>query len=136
NPMAVDKQGVANLVAAAQAAGVERMLLISSIGATRPEHPLNRFGRVLDAKLAGEETLRASKLMYTIIRPGGLIDESGGQPLRLDQGDTISGRISRADVARVAVAALLSSAAIGKTFEAIADPSGTDDLVAAFARLD
>ena len=135
NPMVVDNQGVANLVAAAQSAAVGRMLLISSIGATRPEHPLNRFGRVLDAKLAGEEALRASGLAYTIIRPGGLVDDPGGQPLRLAQGDTISGRISRADVARVAVAALLSPAAAGKTFELIAEPSGTTDFDVAFAAL-
>jgi uncharacterized protein YbjT (DUF2867 family) len=135
DPMAVDYRGVANLTAAARAAGVEQMVLISTIAATRPEHPLNRFGRVLDAKLAGENALRDSGVPFTVIRPGGLRDGPGGQPLRFAQGDTISGLIDRADVARVAVEALLRPAARGKTFEVIADPDGSRDFDALFAGL-
>ncbi len=134
-PQAVDHRGVAHLAQAALDAGVGRFVLISSIAVTRPDHPLNRMGRVLDAKLAGENALRASGLAYTIIRPGGLTDDPGGEPVRFEQGDTMSGRISRADVAAVAVAALTSPAAIGTTFEIIADQTGTHDWSAAFAAL-
>lgn len=56
---------------------------------------------------AGEEVLRKSGLPYTVVRPGGLTDDPAGQAqLAVAQGDKSSGRVARADVAAVAVAAL------------------------------
>ena len=77
SPEKVDYEGVRNLVMAARNASVGRFILVSSLGVTHPEHPLNNFGRVLDWKLKGENVLRTSGLNYTIIRPGGLTDEFG-----------------------------------------------------------
>lgn len=122
-PEKVDYEGVRNLATAARAAGVLRFVLVSSIAVTRPDHPLNQFGRVLDWKLKGENALRESGLEYTIIRPGGLTDEPAGKTaLKFDQGDRISGQVSRADVARVCIAALENPAARNVTFEMIALP--------------
>lgn len=137
SPEKVDYEGVRNLILAARNAGVSRFILISSIGVTHPEHPLNSFGRVLDWKLKGEEVLRTSGLNYTIIRPGGLTDESGGKTgLRIGQGDTISGgRISRSDAAAVCLAALDDISTFHTTFEIVADenaaPGNLHDLFAA-----
>ncbi len=122
SPEKVDYEGVRNLVLAAHAAKVERFLLISSIAVTHPEHPLNNFGRVLDWKLKGEDALRTSELVYTIIRPGGLTDDPGGLTgFKIGQGDTISGgRISRSDVAAICFAALDERASYHTTFEVVA----------------
>jgi uncharacterized protein YbjT (DUF2867 family) len=120
DPQAVDYEGVRNLVNAAKGAGVQHFLLVSSLGVTQENHPLNNFGRVLEWKKKGEDALRASGLDYTIIRPGGLTDEPGGQrALKLDQGDKISGRVSRADVADISLQALTHPNARNVTFELI-----------------
>lgn len=122
-PEQVDYEGVQNLVLAALNAGVERFILVSSLAVTHPEHPLNQYGRILDWKLKGEDVLRSSGLVYTIIRPGGLTDEPGGAALTFDQGDRLSGRVSRADVAETIMQALTHDHASNVTFEVISDDS-------------
>ncbi|XAR49772.1 hypothetical protein NMG60_11003905 [Bertholletia excelsa] len=86
-----------------------------------------RREQVLKAKKAGEDSLRRSGLGYTIIRPGPLKEEPGGQrALIFDQGNRISQGISCADVADICVKALHDSTARNKSFdvcyEYIAEP--------------
>jgi uncharacterized protein YbjT (DUF2867 family) len=119
-PRRVDYEGVVNLVQAAQRTGVRRFILISSIAVTHPEHPLNRFGKILDCKLKGEDVLRQSGLDYTIIRPGGLTDKPGGSnALIFGQGDQITGMLSRDDLAEICLQALQHPHLSRVTFEAI-----------------
>lgn len=122
SPEKIDYQGVRHLVLAARNAGVGRFILVSALGATHPEHPLNNFGRRLDWKLKGEDVLRTSGLLYTIVRPGTLTDDPGGvRGIRVGQGDRISGgSISRSDVAAVCLAALDDIATYHTTFEIVA----------------
>lgn len=123
-PSAIDRDGVIRLAGAAKAAGVTTFVLISSLGVTHPEHPLNKYGRVLDMKLAGEEAVRKlygeAGFRHTILRPGGLLDGPAFRhELRFDTGDRISGSIARADVAEAAVISLWHPKAANKTFELI-----------------
>jgi uncharacterized protein YbjT (DUF2867 family) len=136
-PEEVDFEGVRNLMWAAQQANVKHFLLISSIAVTHPEHPLNQFGHVLDWKQKGEQALRESGLTYTIVRPGGLNDEPGGsKAIQIEQGDTISGTVSRSDVAEVCVRALSHNSARNATFEVInAEGEPPQDWDALFAAL-
>ncbi|KAL7119371.1 hypothetical protein ACP275_02G059100 [Erythranthe tilingii] len=77
-----------------------------------------RREQVLKAKKAGEDSLRRSGLGYTIIRPGPLVEEPGGQrALIFDQGNRISQGISCADVADICVKALHDSTARNKSFD-------------------
>jgi uncharacterized protein YbjT (DUF2867 family) len=121
-PEQVDYRGVQNLASAAAAAQLGHVVLVSSAGVTRDDHPLNRrFDDVLQWKARGEAALRASGVPWTIIRPGGLTDaDTGAGGVRLVQGDAGTGFIPRADVARIAVAALGEPSARGRTFEAYA----------------
>mgnify|MGYP001187259573 CR=1 FL=1 len=137
-PEFVDFQGIRNLAEAAAAAKLDQLVVVSSAGVTREDHPLNKmFDNVLIWKGRGEEAVRASGVPYTIVRPGGLTDKPGGQSgVRLEQGDKGTGFIPLADVARVCVAALKSPAARNRTFELYSAQSGPDtDWDAAFARL-
>jgi len=123
-PSAIDRDGVIRLATAAKSAGVKTFVLISSLGVTHPEHPLNKYGRVLDMKLAGEDAVRKiygeAGFRHTILRPGGLLDGSAFRhELRFDTGDKISGSISRGDVAEAAVISLWHPKAENKTFELI-----------------
>jgi uncharacterized protein YbjT (DUF2867 family) len=135
-PKRVDFEGVANLVRAAQMQAVEHFVLISSIAVTHPEHPLNRFGKILDWKRKGEQALQQSGLHYTIIRPGGLIDKPGGSTLIFSQGDQILGTLSRADLAEICIQALSASLPCAVTFEVVeAEQKGRPDWTDLFAAL-
>jgi uncharacterized protein YbjT (DUF2867 family) len=123
----VDGRGVVHLIDAAVAAGVETFVLESSIGvgSSKPGMPsvlrlfLTAFG-VVPAKERAEEHLRSSSLAYTIFRPGGLTDDPPtGEVVVGEGGDTVSGRIPRADVARLMIAALSSPDARNRTFEVV-----------------
>jgi len=131
-PVAVDYLGVYNTAKACLEANVPKLAVISAGTVTRPESAgfkaTNFFVKyiygdhIMDAKIAGEKALRdlyagQSNVAYTVIRPGGLSDKPSAGPskLHLSQGDIYSAEISREDVARVTVAALLKGKATDNT---------------------
>ena len=129
SPQKVDYAGVKALAEAAKAAGVSQFILVSSMGVTHPEHQLNAMlDNILEWKLKGEESVRATGINYTIVRPGSLTNEPGGQRgLRIMQGDPINGEgtIARADVASVLVSAIGRQDLYFKTFEVVGDHSSS-----------
>ncbi|CAM9467773.1 unnamed protein product [Choristocarpus tenellus] len=121
----VDFEGVVNTAKACVGLKVPRLIVISrqvsfpdSIG----YKVTNIFGNIMTYKREGEVALEqvyagAPKgIAFTIIRPGGLTD-GPAKGMELNQGDTIGGTISRADLAEVAVEAALSEAAEDTAFE-------------------
>jgi NAD(P)H-binding len=108
-------------------AGTERNAIIGDDSAARqadiPIVQLNPGG-TLNWKYKGEQAVRASGLPYCVVRPTGLISEAEDgedkEPYTVEfaQGDAISGRLSRADVAAVVSAALQRPYAADTTFEA------------------
>jgi uncharacterized protein YbjT (DUF2867 family) len=133
-PEAVHVHGVENVIAAVPPA--THIVLLTQIYITRPE-AFEAVRDVIVARRRGEQVLRAGGRPYTIVRPSWLTDDAGGQQaVRFEQGDTGEGRIPRADVAAVVVAALGSANAIGKTFEIYGEPGAPpSDWDAAFGRL-
>lgn len=127
-PETVDNQGVKHATDVAKAAGARHMILISSVGVTDKDHPMNKaMNNMLLHKWEGEEYLRSSGLPYTIIRPGGLIDTlQGPKGVFFSQGDIVrSGLIRRKDLVPVIVGALGNADAFNKTFEVFGFDSGT-----------
>jgi uncharacterized protein YbjT (DUF2867 family) len=100
-------------------AGVARYVLVSAIGADRPEEWSDAMRPYYEAKAGAEERLMASGLDYTIVRPGGLTDDPGTGRVRLGT-DIERGEIPRDDVAAVIVAVLETPGAVGKAFELVA----------------
>lgn len=107
-----------------------RFVHVGSAGVTRPGRPgldlskqppavrLNKeLGFILTFKLQGEDLIRESGIPYTIVRPCALTEEPAGADLIFDQGDNITGKISREEIAQICVAALESLYACDKTFE-------------------
>ena len=76
----MDYYGQKNQIDAAKEAGVEQIVLVGSMGGTDENHPLNRLGNgnILIWKRKGEQYLMDSGIDYTIIHPGGLVDEPEG----------------------------------------------------------
>ena len=124
---AVDNLGVQHVADAAKAAGVKRVVLISSILTNGPgmgaeDTPgykiTNAFGRVLEAKLVGENYLRATGVPWTIVRPAGLKNDEPRAPLVLADGDIMtSGEISRALVAKVMAYSAFDPSCEGRIIE-------------------
>lgn len=119
----VDGRGVINLVDAASEAGVEHFVFESSLGvgdakAGLPLPARLLIGPILRAKDDSETHLRGSGLTYTILRPGMLTDGApSGEIVVGEGGDSVSGRIVRADVARLMVASPFTPEAENRTFE-------------------
>jgi uncharacterized protein YbjT (DUF2867 family) len=138
-PQKIDYEGQVNLIEAAKEAGIQRVVLISSIGVTQPDNILNTIGngRILEWKLKSEDHLRASGLTYTIVRPGHLEGQTHPpRTLVVGTGDTLQGAVSREEVAAVCVAALRSEAARNKTFELVSVPGpATTDYDALLAQV-
>lgn len=125
----VDRDGAIGLIDAASAAGVDRFVMLSSMGADDPESGPEALRDYLIAKAEADEYLRNSGLDYTIVRPGELTNEPGTGEIRAGEGlDPGDGAIPREDVARTLVAAIDFEPVFGETFEIL---SGEESIEAA-----
>lgn len=130
---AVMHRGVAAVAAIAAREDIP-IVLVSQIYLTRgARHP--DMAERIEARVRGERALRESGAQYTIVRPSWLHNRPANG-VRVEQGDTGEGRISREAVADAVVAALFDPSASGKTFELYDDTdSGKPDWPTLFAAL-
>jgi nucleoside-diphosphate-sugar epimerase len=125
----VDYGGAVKLIAACKRDGIERYVIVSSIGAD-PEAPGDEgFGVYLRAKGRADAELAASGLAYTIVRPGPLTDDPPTGRVTLGP-DVPRGPITRADTAALVAVCLASPASVGKTFVAVNGDTPIDQAVA------
>jgi len=80
----VDRDGAINLIDEAEAEGIERFVMLSSIGADRPEDGPEELARVPPGEGRGRRVPTESDLTYTIVRPGPLTNEDGTGRIRID----------------------------------------------------
>ncbi|MFH8345917.1 SDR family oxidoreductase [Streptomyces sp. NPDC018045] len=129
-------RGAASLFAdAAEAAGVRRFVVVSSMGADRepPEGTDEVFAAYLRAKGAADADVRArTGLDWTILRPGRLTDEPGTGRVRLAE-STGRDEVSRDDVAAVLVALLDEPRTAGRTLELIGGDTPVEEAARAVA---
>jgi uncharacterized protein YbjT (DUF2867 family) len=130
----VDFGAVAKLVDAAKATGVERFVVVSSIGAHDPASGPESMRPYLEAKAAADDVVRASGLLWTIVRPGSLTDDPGTGRVALHTDLGHRGPIPRDDVAAILVAVLDTPETAGLTFEAFAGDQEVELAVRALAR--
>jgi uncharacterized protein YbjT (DUF2867 family) len=141
-PELVDWVGQKNLIDAAKKASKDvHVVLCSSMGGTNPNNSLNALGRVTNAdgtttggdilkwKRKAELYLKDSGLPYTIVHPGGLLNEAGNErELCLGVDDKIPGTtnnsVPREDVANVMIAALEDAKYRGRSFDLVSKPVG------------
>ncbi len=119
-----DEDGNINIAERTAAHGVERFVLVTSIGCGdmapfRSERAIAAFGAAVDAKTRAEEHLRRKLPSATIIRPGGLRSEPATGRGILSDDPQIHGFIHRADVADLIRRALRDRDTEGRTFAAV-----------------
>jgi uncharacterized protein YbjT (DUF2867 family) len=121
----VNVDSVENLVAAGQAAGVQRFIQISCLGAT--EHATSRY---FACKWDAEEAVRKSKFLWTILRPSLIFDQNSSlfrilefwalrSPLIFVVGSGLNRfqPISADDVAACIVKSIYDRDTVGQTYE-------------------
>ncbi|MFC5147281.1 NAD(P)H-binding protein [Streptomyces aureoversilis] len=131
----VDRAAAALFADAAEAAGVRRFLVVSSMGADRepPEGTDPVFAAYLRAKGAADADVRArAALDWTILRPGRLTDDAGTGLVTLGE-STGRGAVTRDDVAAVLAALLDEPGTAGRTLELIGGDTPVANAVKAAA---
>jgi uncharacterized protein YbjT (DUF2867 family) len=124
--LAVDRDGAVRSIAAVEAAGIERYLMLSSMRADPASqgHPISHY---LRAKGIADEHLRRSELAWTIVRPGRLTNEPGTGKVSLTSTLEPGGTIPRDDVAAVMVACLDRPGTVGKAFDLLSGGTPIED---------
>jgi uncharacterized protein YbjT (DUF2867 family) len=128
----VDYGAAVKLIAAAEAAGVDRYLMVSSIGADRPEAGQGPMRAYLQAKADADEAVRASDLAWTIVRPVSLTHDPGTGRVTVAEHLDHRGSVPRDDVAAVLATVLTENLAVRRTFEVA---SGDTPIAEALAAL-
>ncbi|EED93816.1 predicted protein, partial [Thalassiosira pseudonana CCMP1335] len=152
-PELVDWIGQKNLIDAAKKANKDvHVVICSSMGGTNPNNSLNNLGKVtnpdgstsggdiLKWKRKAEVYLMESGLAYTIVHPGGLLNEPGNQrELCLGVDDKIPGTsnnsVPREDVANVMIAALENEGYRGRSFDLVSKPAGEGVITKDYGKL-
>lgn len=135
SPYEVDWLGAKNQIDAAKEVGISQFVFLSSMGGTQPDNFLNTIGRKSDDEKSGnillwkrkaEKYLIESKIPYTIVHPGGLVDKvDDTKQVILGVDDELLSRksrtIAREDVADVCVEALNYESAKYRAFDIISE---------------
>ncbi|WP_370419794.1 NAD(P)H-binding protein [Streptomyces sp. QH1-20] len=131
----VDRAAASLFADAAEAAGVRRYVIVSSMGADRepPEGTDPVFAAYLRAKGAADDDVRSrAGLDWTVLRPGRLTDDPGTGRVTLAE-STGRGEVTRDDVAAVLAALLAEPDTAGRTLELIGGDIPVEQAVKAVA---
>lgn len=113
----MDKGGAIKGVRACQIAGVERYVIVSSMGADDPSQGGESMGAYLQAKHDADEAVMASGLRWTVVRPGHLTDDEGTGKVTLSTDPLPAADVTRQDVAALVAACLGDDDSVGKVLE-------------------
>ncbi len=96
----VDYEGTQRLIAAAKVAGVDHYVFVSTMGLRRHRTLRHPLSVLFYPKLLAEDVVRRSGLDYTIIRPGGLVEnaDSGMRNTREQVADACIAALDRPEV--------------------------------------
>jgi uncharacterized protein YbjT (DUF2867 family) len=116
----VDLGAAVKCVEAAEALGVARFVIVSSIGANDPEGGPEAMRPYLRAKAEADARVTASTLDWTVVRPGGLQDGPGSGLVDVSTTAGRRGSVPREDVALVLAETLQAPNTVRLTFELFA----------------
>jgi uncharacterized protein YbjT (DUF2867 family) len=118
----VDLGAAVKCVEAARELGVDRFVIVSSIGM----QDIERSGSMrpyLEAKRAADDAVKASGLSWTVVKPGSLSNDPGTGKVDIPTTLGHTGPVTRDDVALVLYHVLLADNTIGAEFEVFEGPT-------------
>ena len=111
--LTMDRDGANKLLNAATTTGARRYVMVSGAGVENPPSGDDVFAVYMRAKAEADAAVTASDREWTILRPGGLIDDPGTGSVRIST-DPFSGSVPRDDVAGVLARLVLDSRSVGR----------------------
>ncbi|MFN2747974.1 MULTISPECIES: SDR family oxidoreductase [Bacillus] len=112
----IDLDGAVKTIEAAEKAGIKRFIMVSTLQAHHRENWNEALKPYYVAKHYADRILEDSDLTYTIIRPGGLLNEPGtGKVKAAENLDRVA--IPREDVAKTIAAALTEEHTYRRSFD-------------------
>ncbi|XXM71072.1 SDR family oxidoreductase [Lysinibacillus sphaericus] len=114
----VDLDGAVKAMEAAKQAGIDRFIIVSALQAHHRENWNDSLLPYYAAKHYADRELERSGLTYTIIRPGGLLNEAGTGKVAAAE-NLSRGSIPREDVARAIFASLTEKNTYNRGFDLI-----------------
>jgi uncharacterized protein YbjT (DUF2867 family) len=127
----VDYAGAVKLMEVARRNGIDRYVIVSSVGADPEAEDDGGFGTYLRAKGQADKKLAESGLAYTIVRPGRLTDGAGSGAVVIGAG---RGEIARADVAAVLAEVLDTPGTAGLDFDVNGGETPIPEAITALAQ--
>jgi nucleoside-diphosphate-sugar epimerase len=127
----MDLGGAVKCIEAAEELGVDRFLMVSSMG-TRDIPSDGPMKPYLEAKRDADLALEDSGLRWTIVRPGGLTNEPGSGRVLLAPVIGHFGQVPRDDVARVLYECLFAENTVHGSFELLAGSAPVESAVRSF----
>lgn len=112
----IDLDGAVKAMEAAEQADIQRFILVSAMYADQREKWPEEIKPYYVAKHFADRILMNSNLDYTIIRPGGLVNEEATGGIQIGE-DASRRTIPRADVAAIVVSALNEPTTIRRAFD-------------------
>jgi uncharacterized protein YbjT (DUF2867 family) len=129
--LTMDRDGAVKLIEAARAAGVDRYVIVSAVGAERPPDGDDVYSVYLRAKAEADRALTESDRAWTVVRPGRLTDDPGVGRVGVAT-EPFRNEVSRDDVAAVLAAVLHEPRSVRRTLYV---GSGDDSIEEALAAL-
>lgn len=128
NVIGVDQEGAKNLIKAAKDSGVNKFIMLSTMGADNPlvNEDLKDY---LKAKQNADNYLQESGIEFSIVRPGSLTDDESTGKIDLKKKLDKKGNITRADVAKTLVEVLASNVKQNQIFEILEGNTSISDAV-------
>lgn len=133
--LTMDRDGAIKLLQAATDAGVARYVIVSAVGAQDPPSGEEVFAVYLRAKAEADEAVMASRLQWTVVRPGGLTDDPGTGRVAI-RTDAFRGEVPRDDVAGVLDVVLHEPASAGEVLYVNGGEAPVDDALRQALRTD
>ncbi|MBT2647759.1 SDR family oxidoreductase [Bacillus sp. ISL-34] len=127
----IDLDGAVKTIEAAENLGIKRFIMVSAFQANNRENWNEAIKPYYVAKHYADRALLQSDLNYTIIRPGGLVNEPGTGKVNAAE-ELERGSIAREDVARTILASLTEENTYKRSFDLI---SGDTEIAEALRKV-
>jgi uncharacterized protein YbjT (DUF2867 family) len=126
----IDLDGAVKTVEAAEKLGINRFVMVSALQAHKRENWNEHIKPYYVAKHYADRVLIQSELNYTIIRPGGLLNEPGTGKITV--GESVEGTtIPREDVARIILESLNEVNTYKRSFDVVSGDTPISDALKA-----
>nr|WP_106783147.1 SDR family oxidoreductase [Lysinibacillus timonensis] len=124
----IDLDGAVKVMEAAESAQVKRFIMVSALQAHNRTNWNEQLKPYYVAKHYADRMLVQSNLTYTIIRPGGLLNDSGTGEVTISE-NLERGYIPREDVAKTILSVIKAENTFNKSFDLVSGETSIEEAI-------